>query len=57
MKSLREVHRALFELMIVGDLHHLRLIAADLTGVSELASLIVIDCAATRLILVISLGY
>ena len=58
MKSLREVHRAaLFELMIVGDLHHIGLIAADLTGVSELDSQIVIDRAATCLILVFSIGY
>jgi len=41
-----------------GDLHHLRLIGVDLTGVSELTSLVVIDRAAARLILlVISLAY
>lgn len=58
IKSLREVLCALFELMIEGDLHHLRLIGVDLTGVSELTSLVVIDRAAARLVLlVISLAY
>ena len=57
MKCLREVHIALFELMIECYVHHLRLIAADLTRVSELAGLIVIDCAAARLKLVISPAY
>ena len=59
VKSLREVECALFELMIEGGyLHHLRLIGVDLTGVSELTSLVVIDRAAARLILlVISLAY